>query len=48
MNDFTRLKKELFKNPQIKAEYDALEEEYTLIEQLISARAEKKLTVAFV
>lgn len=44
MNDFSRLKAELFENPKIKAEYDALEEEYALIEQLISARAEKKMS----
>lgn len=44
MNDFSRLKAELFENPKIKAEYDALEEEYALIEQFISARAEKKMS----
>lgn len=44
MDDLDRLKKELFKNPKIKAEYDALEPEYALIEQLISARAERNMT----
>lgn len=44
MDDLDRLKKELFKNPKIKAEYDALEPEYALIEQLIAARAERNMT----
>ena len=41
MDDLDRLKEELFKDPEFKAEYDTLEPEYTLIEQLITARAEK-------
>ena len=44
MDDFDRLKVELFKDVQIKAEYDALEPEYELIKQIIKARAEKKMT----
>ncbi|WP_210121230.1 hypothetical protein [Treponema parvum] len=44
MDDFDRLKAELFKDVQIKAEYDALEPEYELIKQIIKARAEKKMT----
>ncbi len=44
MDDLDRLKEELFKDPEFKAEYDALEPEYELIRQIISARAEKKMT----
>lgn len=44
MDDLDRLKAELFKNPALKAEYDALEPEYELIKQLIEARAEKNMT----
>ena len=44
MDDLDRLKEELFKDPEFKAEYDALDPEYTLIEQLITARAEKNMT----
>ena len=32
MDDLDRLKEELFKDPEFKAEYDTLEPEYTLIE----------------
>ena len=38
MDDLDRLEAELFKNPKIKAEYDALEPEYALIERLVAAR----------
>ena len=44
MDDLDRLKEELFKDPEFKAEYDALEPEYELIRQIISARAEKNMT----
>ena len=44
MDDLDRLKAELFKDPEFKAEYDALEPEYELIKQIISARTEKKMT----
>ena len=44
MDDLDRLEAELFKNPKIKAEYDALEPEYALIEQLIAANADKNMT----
>ena len=44
MDDLDRLEAELFKNPKIKAEYDALEPEYALIEQLIAASADKNMT----
>ena len=44
MDDLDRLKAELFKDPEFKAEYDALEPEYQLIRQIIKARAEKNMT----
>ena len=45
VDDFDRLKEEMFKkNPQLKAEYDALEPEYEIIQQLINARNEKNMT----
>ena len=43
-DEFDMFKAELFKNPKIKAEYDALEPEYELIRQLIEARTEKNMT----
>ena len=43
-DEFDMFKAELLKNPKIKAEYDALAPEYELIEQLITARAEKNMT----
>lgn len=44
MDDLEKLETELLKNPVFKAEYEALEPEYELIKQIISARAEKKMT----
>ena len=44
MDDFDRFKAELFKDAQIKAEYDVLAPEYELISQIIKARTEKKMT----
>ena len=41
---FTKFKKEALKDPEIKKEYDALEAEFSLIEQLIAKRLEKGLT----
>jgi predicted transcriptional regulator len=38
--------KEKLKNPRFKKEYDALEEEYALIRELLDARARAKLTQA--
>ena len=43
-DEFDMFKSELLKNPRIKAEYDALAPEYELIEQLITARTERKIT----
>lgn len=44
MDDLDRFEAELLKDPEFKAEYDALESEYELIRQIISARTEKKMT----
>jgi len=44
MRSFKAFKKRMPKNPRIKAEYDALEEEFALAGQLIGARARAKLS----
>lgn len=44
MKSFTTFKRELLKDKEFKKEYDALEEEYTLIEQVIRKRIEKGLS----
>ena len=47
VNEFTDwedFKKELLSDPEVKKEYDALEDEFALIENLISARLAKKMT----
>jgi len=41
---FSDFKKRALKDPEIKKEYDALEAEFSLIEQLIRKRLEKGLT----
>lgn len=46
MRDFDKLKQELLKDPEIKNEYDALGEEFKLIEQIISLRIQNDLTQA--
>ena len=43
-NTWDEFKKELLTNPAVKKEYDALEDEFALIEALISARVSKKMT----
>ena len=43
-DEFDTFKAKLLKNPQIKAEYDALAPEYELIEQFITARTERNMT----
>ena len=45
-DDFERFKEESFKNPKFKAAYDALEDEFRLIEEMIDARRKKKMTQA--
>lgn len=44
MDDLDKLKEELFKDPEFKAEYDALEPEYELIRQLLKARRDSNMT----
>ena len=44
--DFNDYKKEVLKNPRVKAEYDRLQPEFTLINALIEARKNKGLTQA--
>jgi len=46
MRSFEAFKKRMLKNPKVKAEYDALEEEFALINELLSARSRAKLTQA--
>lgn len=41
---FTDFKKEAFKDPLLKAEYDALEPEFAIIDSLIRKRLEKKIS----
>lgn len=40
------IKKEILKDPQVKAEYDALAPEYELAASLIQARIDRKMTQA--
>lgn len=42
--NFATWKREVLKDPKIKAEYDKLKPEYALISAIIEARAKKKLT----
>lgn len=44
MKNYTSLKKELLKDKKIRAEYDALSSEFSLIEQLIEKRLNKGFT----
>ena len=44
MRSFDAFKKRMLKDPKVKAEYDALEEEFALASELISARARAKLS----
>ena len=44
--EFQKLKQELMKNPEFKKEYDDLETEYQLIEQMIKLRNEYGITQA--
>lgn len=44
MKNYTSLKKELLKDKKIRAEYDALSSEFSLIEQLIEKRLDKGFT----
>ena len=44
MSTYNELKKELLKNPEVKAEYDALEPEFNIIQAMIDARKQQNLT----
>lgn len=46
MRSFDDFKKKMLKNPAIKKECDALEEEFALIGELLTARTKAKLTQA--
>ena len=42
--DFTTFKKQALKNPKIKAEYERLQPEFALINEVLRARIEKGIT----
>lgn len=44
MSDFRKFKEELLKDPEVRAEYDALKPEYEGIRTLVGARIEQNLT----
>ena len=44
MRSFDAFKKKMLKNPAVKAEYDALEEEFALAHELIAAREKANLS----
>ena len=46
MRSFEAFKKRMLKNPKVRAEYDALADEFALAGELIGARAKAKLTQA--
>jgi predicted transcriptional regulator len=46
MRSFTAFKRKMLKNPAIRKEYDALEEEFALAEELAAARAKANLSQA--
>ena len=46
MRSFDAFKKKMLKNPAVKKEYDALEEEFALIGELLKARTRAKMTQA--
>jgi DNA-binding XRE family transcriptional regulator len=46
MRSFEAFKREMLKNPAIKREYDALEEEFAIANELTGARAKAKLSQA--
>lgn len=46
MRSFEAFKREMLKNPAIKKEYDALEEEFAIASELTGARAKAKLSQA--
>ncbi len=44
MTDFKDFKKQMFAKPEVKAEYDALEEEFNIIQAMIDARKGQHMT----
>lgn len=44
MTNFEEFKKEMLSNPEVKAEYDALEPEFDIIQAMIDARKQQHLT----
>ena len=46
MKSFDAWKKKMLKRPEFREEYEALEEEFALAQELIAARARAKLTQA--
>ena len=46
MRSFDTFKKRMLQNPAVKREYDALEDEFSLINELLKARTRAKLTQA--
>lgn len=46
MRSFGAFKKKMLKNPETRKEYDALEEEFALINELLGARSKAKLSQA--
>ncbi len=42
--NYSEYKKEMLKDPELKAEYDELEEEFTLASEIIQLRKEKNIT----
>ncbi len=44
MMEYSELKENLLKDPEVRAEYDALEPEYDIIQAMIDARKQKGIT----
>lgn len=44
MNEYTKFKELLLQDPQVKAEYDALEPEFDIIQAMIRARKQQNIT----
>ena len=44
MSSYERFKEKALKNPEVKAEYDALQPEYDIIQAMIDARNEQHIT----
>lgn len=44
MSNYSDYKKKVLRNPEIKAEYDALQPEYDLIQAMIDARTSQNIT----